>query len=147
MHVIIKRMAMKFPYLLPFFALFVVSCSEQVVEADCPSLICTQEFRTVSLRFEDASGQPITIKDFSAIIRRTGKSTQAFEVDTVNFKGNYAVVTDSDTKNLSPKGDTIDVSAVNPKTNQKKSTSFVVSGGKCACHIEKISGPEKVVFE
>ena len=138
MHVIIKRMAMKFPYLLPFFALFVVSCSEQVVEADCPSLICTQEFRTVSLRFEDASGQPITVKDFSAIIRRTGKSTQAFEVDTVNFKGNYAVVTDSDT---------IDVSAVNPKTNQKKSTSFVVSGGKCACHIEKISGPEKVVFE
>ena len=69
------------------------------------------------------------------------------EVDTVNFKGNYAVVTDSDTKNLSPKGDTIDVSAVNPRTNQKKTVQFVVSGGKCACHIEKISGPEEVVFE
>lgn len=137
---------MRLSYFIPL-VLFITSCSDQVIEADCPSLICSQEFRTVSVRFEDASGQPIAVKDFSAVIRRTGKTTQIFEVDTLNFKGNYGVVTDSDIKNLSPKGDTIDVSAVNPKTNQKKSTSFVVSGGKCACHIEKISGPEKVVFD
>ena len=138
---------MKFIYSL-FSVLFLISCSEQVREKEnCPNLICTQEFRTVTVTYKDSAGSPVIVKDFSAIVRRTGEPTDTKSIGTINFKGNYTVATDNDTKSLLTKGDTIDVSAVNPKTNQKKTVQFVVSGGKCACHIEKISGPEEVVFE
>lgn len=130
--------------LLGFVLLF--SCSEKVTEAECPAIMCTQEFRSVSVLFKDAAGNPTTVNDFKAVVRRTGKSIQAEPVDTVNFKGYYPVVTDGHRKQLSTTGDTIDVSAVHPLTNQKKTAQFVVSGGRCACHIEKISGPEEITF-
>ena len=140
---------MRLPYLLLLCIFILVSCTEIVTDetVNCPAIACTEEFRTVSVKFKDAAGNPLIIKNFSAIVRRTGKATDSGPVDTTNFKSYYSVVTDNDTKSLSAQGDTIDVSAVNSKTGQKKTVQFVVSGGKCACHIEKISGPEEVVFE
>ncbi|MFD2164382.1 hypothetical protein ACFSJU_18395 [Paradesertivirga mongoliensis] len=142
---------MKYPVLLCII-LFLSSCTDQLLKEDpgtepCPAMICTQEFRSIVVIFKNSAGSPISVKNFTSLIRRTGKTPQSGAVDTVHFKGNYAVVTDGDTKNLLSQGDTIDVSAVNPGTNQKKTAQFVVSGGKCACHIEKLSGPETIVFD
>lgn len=137
---------MKIPYLL-ICCMCLLSCTNKVLVTDCPSKICTQEFRSVSVKFKDSAGKPILVKDFSAIIKRTGKSTKLYPTDTTYSKGSYSVVTDFDTKNLLPEGDTIVVSAVNPTINQKRIVQFVVSGGKCACHIQKVSGPEEVVFD
>lgn len=135
-------------FLLLICCIFLLSCTDKVlVTDDCPSMVCTQEFRSVSVKFKDAAGKAIIVNDFSAIIKRTGKSTAPYPTDTTYFKGSYSVATDMDTKTLLPDGDTIDVSAVNPKTNQKKTAQFVVSGGKCACHIGKISGPEEISFD
>jgi len=128
-----------------FIALF-CSCAESLT-TECPSIVCTQEFRSVTVQFKDSGGKPLIVKDFKAIIRRNGMSIKSAAVDTVNFKGSYAVATDADRKYLLESGDTIDVQALNPKTNQQKVTSIVVSGGKCACHIEKMSGAEVVVFD
>ncbi|MBC8051935.1 MAG: hypothetical protein H7Y13_02615 [Sphingobacteriaceae bacterium] len=137
-----------------FFLLITIislnSCNEQILtdnDEDCPSLVCTEEFRSVTVKFRDASGKPVTVTNFGSVIRRTGKTPQSGVVDSINFKGSYAVVTDNDTKNLSTLGDTIDVSGVHHQTNQKKTVQFVVKGGKCACHIEKVSGPEEIVFD
>lgn len=143
---------MKYPTLFCIIALFLSSCTDQLLTEGrdtepCPPMACTQEFRSVVVTFKNSAGNPITVKSFTAAIRRTGKTPQSGAVDAVHFKGNYAVVTDSDTKNLLSQGDTIDVSAVNPGTNQKKTAQFVVSGGKCACHIEKISGPQEIAFD
>lgn len=139
---------MKSRYLLFSFLAFLGSCTEQLTEPqNCPDLICTQEFRSVTVKFKDTSGNPLVVKNFSAVVKRTGKSTDSGPVDTVHSKGNYSVVTDNYRKNLAVNGDTIIVSAVNPASNEKKTVQFVVSGGKCACHIEKLSGPDEVVLD
>jgi hypothetical protein len=122
-----------------------VSCSDQLIETDCPDLICSQEFRYLSVMFKDANGTLIAVKDFGATIERTGTSPKTMQNDDT-VVGVYTVITDNDTKTLSPKGDTIRVRATHPVTNQEKEFFFVVKGGKCACHIEKVSGPEEVVF-
>ena len=109
--------------------------------------MCTQEFRSVNVTFKNASGAPITVKDFTSVIRRTGKKLQSGAADAVNSPRSYVVITDSDTENLLADGDIIDVSAVNLQTNQNKTAQFVVSCGKCACHINKISGPTEIVFD
>jgi hypothetical protein len=130
--------------------LFLNSCTEKLLtekeDGPCPEIICTQEFRSVTVRFKNAAGEPVTVKEFTSVIKRTGKAPQSGAADQNHSRGSYAVVTDGDTKSLLSSGDTINVSAVNPQTNQRKTAQFVVKGGKCACHIEKVSGPEEVLF-
>ncbi|MES2873079.1 MAG: hypothetical protein V4708_05105 [Bacteroidota bacterium] len=113
----------------------------------CEPMICTQEFRMVQVRIKDAWGNPVAVKDFTAINKRTGKSTvQDNEPATVNNQGIYTVASDADVKNLSNSGDVIKVTATHPATNKTVSYEFVVSGGKCACHINKVSGPEDITL-
>lgn len=116
-------------------------------ESQCPDLICTQEFRMVQVEFKDATGNNIAVNDFTAINKRTGESTiQNNEPSTVNTPGSYIVASDADLKELSESGDAIVVSATNPETNKKSSAEIVVSGGKCACHITKLSGPSEIIL-
>ena len=140
---------MKHLLFFSFCLLFFTSCNQELLTEEgepCPAIACTEEFRSVAIKFTDASGNPISVKDFKSIIRRTGKAPHSGTTDPVNAPGGYLVISDNDTKNLSNNGDTIDVSAVHPQTNQKKTAQFVIKGGKCACHLEKVSGPEEVAF-
>lgn len=128
--------------------IFLFSCSvAKVNTSPCEPIICTQEFRMVQVKIKDASGNPVIVKEFAAINKRTGKSTvQDKEPVTVSNEGNYTVASDADLKNLSESGDVITVTAIHPQTNKTVSAEFIVSGGKCACHINKISGPAELVF-
>lgn len=102
----------------------------------------------VPVKFNDAAGSPVIVKDFSAINKRTQQPmVQNNEPATINNQGNYIVASDADRKELSDSGDTVVVSATNPKTNEIKKAEFVISGGICACHINKISGPDKIIFK
>ena len=104
------------------------------------------DFRTVTVKFKDGSGKPIVVSNYKAINRRTGLPVQIAMPDTTHFKGVYIVSSDADIMNLSAKGDTIEVSAVNPATDELKFARIVVSGGECNCHITKKAGPEEIMF-
>jgi len=124
------------------------SCSgAKINTSQCEPMICTQEFRMVQVKIKDALGNPVIVKDFTAINKRTGKSTvQNNDPVTISNQGNYTVASDADVKLLSETGDSITITAVHPETNKKISAEFVVSGGKCACHINKISGPAELTL-
>lgn len=127
--------------------IFLFSACSTVNKSECENLICTEEFRMVQVKFIDASGNPVSVKDFAAINKRTGESTvQNNEPATINNRGNYIVASDADLKKLSEAGDVINVSATHPISNKKIEAEFVVSGGICACHISKISGPAIMTF-
>lgn len=122
------------------------ACSTANVQ-ECPEMMCTQEFRMVQVKVTDAQGNPVEVKDFTATNKRTNTPmAQNNEPATINNKGIYTVASDADLKNLSEAGDTILVNATSLSGAKKLSGSFVVSGGKCACHISKISGPETLSF-
>jgi hypothetical protein len=139
--------AMKsFIYIFSICCLNFAECST-TNQPDCGELICTQEFRMVQVKFNDALGNAVAVKDFSSINKRTNRSMmQNNEPATINNLGNYIVASDADRTQLSETGDTILVSAIHPKTNKKMETQFVVSGGLCFCHINKLSGPAEITF-
>ena len=56
------------------------------------------------------------------------------------------MVNDTDIRSLSQEGDNIEVTGRLKGTDTVKSAIIKVSGG-CACHIKKISGPEKIIFD
>ena len=136
-----------------FFSIMSVCCllftaCSTTNQPECGELICTQEFRIVQVKFTDAIGNAVTVKDYSAINQRTKKSmAQNNEPPTINNQGNYIVASDADRINLSEKGDKIVVSATHPESNKTLKGEFVVSGGICACHINRISGPAVIVFD
>ena len=100
----------------------------------------------VQVKFKDTLGRPVIVKEFTAIIKRTGKSTVKNDPVAISNQGNYTVASDADVKVLSETGDSITITAVHPETNRKISAEFIVSGGKCACHINKISGPMELTL-
>jgi hypothetical protein len=114
-----------------------LSCSDSV---ECADIVCTKEFRTVSIRFVDANGNPQIVKDFTVVNKRTGEIMTA--INDMASQGLYVVASDADLLKLSEKGDNVQITAINSKTNVKVQADFVISGGLCACHINKISGPD-----
>lgn len=115
---------------------------------NCDNKICTEEFRTVGVKFLNANGQAIIVKDFQSVYLKTNQPVSfLIPPDTTYAKGFYMVASDANLKELASNGDKILVSAKHPATNVVKQAEFVVAGGDCACHISKISGPETIVFE
>lgn len=121
--------------------LFLVSCSSSEPTV-CKDKVCTMEYRMVTVKFIDDTGNPQVVKDYSAVNKRTGRSMT--QNSYVGVPVVYVVASDSDLKELSEKGDIVLVSATNPKNNTKVTAEFVISGGICICHISKISGPETI---
>ena len=113
----------------------------------CPAMACTNIFMSVTVKFVDAQSSPQVLKSYSSVNLRT-KDTLAKTnaTDTVYAKGFYLVASDNHTSSLSEKGDTILVKGTHPNSNQTLQGKFVVKGGKCACHLEKVSGPAELKF-
>lgn len=140
---IVKENVMNIKISILLFGLLYLSGCDR--KSNCPS-ICSMEFRSVTVKFKDHTGNPVVVNGYKVINRRTGLQIQTPPPDTTHFKGIYVVASDSHIMNLSAKGDTIEVSAVYPRTNEQKTTLIVISGGSCNCHITKISGPEEIIF-
>lgn len=120
---------------------FLGSCSGSE-PAVCQDMVCTMEFRTITVKFLDDSGNPLLVNNYSAVNKRTGRSMS--QTSIINGLGIYVVASDADLKEFSEKGDIVLVSASNPNNNFKVSAEFVISGGLCICHVSKISGPETI---
>ncbi|MEJ7779211.1 MAG: hypothetical protein WKF68_06445, partial [Daejeonella sp.] len=100
--------------IFPVAMILGLGCSN-IKQPECENMICTQEFRMVQVKFNDASGNPVTVKDFTAINKRTGETTmQDNEPATINNQGIYTVASDADVKKLTESGDVIMVSASHP---------------------------------
>ncbi|RZK81897.1 MAG: hypothetical protein EOO92_03720 [Pedobacter sp.] len=130
-------------------ATLLISCDKEETEQDCAAdVVCDASFAMISIQFVDKDNKGIEIKDYSAINQRTKDSVHSASSATINTTpGTFIVVDDANRSKLSTSGDEIKVSGTNPLTNQTKSATIKVAGGKCACHVTKISGADKITFD
>lgn len=124
-----------------------LSCKKKSTDSECGNRMCTEEFRSIGINYVDNKGLPAQVKDFSAVNQRTGEKIVPRMTAITTIKGSYTVIDDLNTKTLSEAGDDIKVTGTSVETNQTKSVIVKVKGGKCACHIDKLSGPEQVTFD
>ena len=138
--------------ILPFLASILFWACTENEELSCDEKVCTMQFESVKVKFIDADGNALVVKDFSAYNSRTKKpiSNLNTSLDTIYQKGYYEIANDLNKSELSPEGDEIIVTAKHPKTNVEKTAKFVVAGSISPCvscsHISKISGPEIINF-
>jgi len=125
-----------------FFSLLILtglsSCEEKEILPE-EQIVCTLDFRTVSVRFKNAAGNYIAVSDFKSVVERTGVT-----LDTNNELGSlyYTVASDLDKKKLSVAGENVNVTATNPSNGNVITAKFKIAGD--ACHISKISGPDEI---
>lgn len=133
---------------LLLIALSVLSCKKNKTKTDCMDKMCTYEFRSVGFRFMNNKGEGAEVKDFSVINQRTGEKVMANSSMTSNLvKGAFIIADDGNVRSLSEQGDNLKITGTSVQTNQTKSAVMKVSGGECACHIAKLSGPDQIAFD
>jgi len=116
--------------------------------SDCGDKICTEEFASVMLKFVDNKGAGAEVKDFNVINQRTGERVTAnSSISTSTIKGAFIIVDDNNKLGLSEEGDDLKITGTSVETKQTKSVVIKVRGGKCACHISKVSGQDQVAFD
>jgi len=132
-----------------FILLFIVTCyacnKRQQEQTKCGSKICTTIFASITVQFIDNQGQPASIKDLQLVNLRTNSSYVVGQIPEPCC-GFYSVASDSELGNFSTEGDDVQVTATSITTNQTKTFVVKIAGG-CACHISKVSGPDKIVFD
>ncbi|WP_121812692.1 hypothetical protein [Mucilaginibacter kameinonensis] len=138
-----------------YFVFFLIasallSCKKHNQQAGCPSQACTQEFASITVHFVTKDGLPTPGKNVTVINLRTHEAIIA--------KGNggavipsigpnlFTIATDNNKSEFSTEGDDVELTATDVVTNITKTATFKISGG-CNCHISKISGPDKIVFD
>lgn len=125
-----------------------LSCKKKTTDSTCEDKMCTADFRSLVIKFVDNKGAAAEVKDFSVVNQRTGAKVNANSGIVAYLpKGSYIIIDDGDTKNLSEAGDDLKITGTSIVTNQTKSAIVKVNGGKCACHIGKVSGPEQIAFD
>lgn len=125
-----------------------MSCEKKRTDSACEDKICTEEFRSLTIKFVDKNGLFAEVKNFSVVNQRTGENIYANSAAASNLlKGVYIIVDDGNIKSLSEKGDDLKITGTSVSTNQTKSAIINVKGGECACHIIKVSGPEQIAFD
>jgi len=125
-----------------------LSCKKKTTDSACGDKMCTEEFRSLVIKFVNNKGLGTEVKDVSVVNQRTGEKVYANSGATANLIiGAHIVVDDGNTKSLSEEGDDLKITGTSVETKQTKSAVIKVQGGRCACHINKVSGPEQITFD
>ena len=122
-----------------------VSCSEKK-SSDCA---CTEVYVSIPITFTDKDGKGVNVMDFTVINQRTGeKITSSAGITADVIPGYYFVIADSEKSKVAKNGDDLKISGTYEPTGQTKSAIIKVGHSDvCSCHIQKISGPDKITFD
>lgn len=139
---------MKFSSLQLFLLLFsfsFISCEEENVDSDdCKdTIICTEEFKTISLEITNSDGDPVVLDDFYTFY----DSRKKFEYELNDIQqglGIYPVLTDAEMDEIEKEGTTLIF--VGEKDGRNIVEHQMVIGHDC-CHVQLIEGQDKIEIE
>lgn len=125
-----------------------VACKKGTQTAGCGMQACSDHFVYVTVGFFDKNNAPANLTNFTEVNLRTNKAMTHTYPPAIDFAAGYVIIADdSDLRDLSSSGDTIKVTATNSASGQTIGTLFKISGGTCNCHVTKVAGPDKVIFD
>jgi len=140
-------MIKKVSFLLLLIAVF-AACKGNKQENGCGVQSCTLEYTYLGIVITDKQNTYPAITGFSAINLRTNKALSPVKYPpNIDFVAGFTLLaTDDNIKDFSTDGDDVKITATNTATHQTLSATIKVAGG-CGCHVKKISGPDKIVFD
>lgn len=126
--------------------LFLAACSSQKPQGNgCPTVMCTEIFKMIPVKLITTSGKEAEFKSYKIVEVATGKEIK-LNNDLPNTADNaktLIVADDSQLRNLAENGTDLQLQITRTDDKVVK-VNYEISGGKCACHVAKLSGPDQV---
>ena len=101
---------------------------------------CTAIFAFITVDLADAGGNPVTNAEIEVELLRTGEMLESPQ-DYISL-GTYTVLTDNQLNKISREQDTLNVTL----TRGASSAEARFDVNQDGCHIQKLSGPDKLVL-
>lgn len=118
-------------------------------ERNCDGQMCTEEFRTISVKLTDAAGSPIALDDFKVVEMPSGEDvTREYVADEWSmFRqfGSYPVASDLDDQRF-PRDSNISLVFYGYIDGREVVKSTYVIRFDC-CHIQFVSGERELVLD
>lgn len=110
-----------------------------------PECICTTEFRSITVTVVDSLNNPIDSLDVN-IVDEFGRGISPLSKQLSYQSGLYVVIDDSYVDYLSTQPLLI-YFTVSDSVGRIANTFFLVNTDECKCHVQKISGQERIVLK
>uniref|UniRef100_A0A7V3E672 Uncharacterized protein n=1 Tax=Ignavibacterium album TaxID=591197 RepID=A0A7V3E672_9BACT len=110
-----------------------------------PECICTTEFRSITVTVVDSLNNPNDSLDVN-IVDEFGRRISPLSRQLPYQSGLYVVIDDSYVDYLSTQPLLIYFTA-SDSVGRIANTFFLVNTDECKCHVQKISGPERIVLK
>lgn len=107
--------------------------------------MCTQEFKMIPVKLISTSGKDVTFKSYKIMEVATGKEVKNNnDLPNTGENANTLIVADdSHLRQFAEKGTDLQLQITRADDKVIKA-DFKISGGKCACHVAKLTGPDQV---
>lgn len=112
----------------------------------CEAVICTEEFRMIPVKLITTSGKEVNFKSYKIIETATGNEIKNNKdlPNTGEASANTLIVADdSHRRDFADKGTDLQLQITRADDKVIK-VNYKISGGKCACHVAKIEGPDQI---
>ena len=132
---------------LSFLSIFCFSCNKIPINTGCGIVRCPTETRSVTINTVDSNNQGIEAVKIEAVNFRTGKTYKDLQNHmNIGFGKIFSYRLFSAPTDFAESGDPVQV-MITSGTGKIVRVSMTVSGGKCACSVKLISGPETINIE
>ena len=124
------------------------ACRKKDNSAGCQtSRACTAEFASIGVQFIDKDGNYLKVNDITVTNLRSNSEILVKNKVEAGFSPNtYFIATDANKDEFSTAGDDVKLTTTTVGTNKLVTAMLKISGG-CNCHIQKVSGTNKIVVE
>ena len=129
--------------------LMITTCNNNQDEKnDCSEVICTMEFRSISVSLKDKSEMPVSLDRFKVTATETGKDMTR-DVNDLNWElirqtGNYPIFGDEFSKEYQNKE--VEILFEGFIGNDRIANLTFLVGADC-CHVQLIDGQLEVVLD
>lgn len=126
-------------------ALFLLSAcvSQQETKTKCGSVVCTDEFIMIPVKVIATKSSSVDFKTYKIINLATGKEVKSNSWPGRDNPGTIVIADDGHRKAFPEKGADLELQ-ITRKDDRVVKQDYKISGGKCACHVAKLSGPDQV---
>ena len=130
-------------------AFIMTTCNNnQQDKIDCSEVICTMEFRSISISLKDKNGMPIALDSFKVNTADTGKDITRqltdLEWEQIRENGSYPIFGDEFSKEYQNKE--VEILFEGFLANEKIASLSYLVGADC-CHVQLIEGQLEVVLD
>lgn len=117
--------------------------SQEETHTKCGSVVCTDEFIMIPIKVIATQSNKVDFKRYKVINLATGKEIKSNNWPGKDNPGTLVIADDGHRRSFSEKGTDLQLQ-ITRKDDRIVKVNYKISGGPCACHVSKISGPDQV---